>query len=203
MATTGDLQEKTSTGWVTRGNLKGPAGKDGANGTGGGSSPYTLPVASALALGGVKSAGAGLVGNVVVNADGSMSAPSGGGGSASFPAQSAATNGQYLQSTGVAGAEAWAGMKIGYVLRFLNADMQEPLRFFRATTLYRMEVDAGIATLSYAINGAASTPVPLVSNVWTGSLQIPAKASVVWSITYNTNYNEGNVELLGYELSTP
>jgi hypothetical protein len=52
------------------------ASPEAAGGGSGGN--YTLPVATAAGLGGVKSAGTGLAGNVVVNADGSMSAPAGG-----------------------------------------------------------------------------------------------------------------------------
>lgn len=78
----GDIWEKTAaTVWTKRGNLKGPKGDSGAAGTGSSStSPYSLPQATNTALGGVKSAGAGLAGNIVVNGDGSMSAPSNGAG---------------------------------------------------------------------------------------------------------------------------
>jgi hypothetical protein len=49
-----------------------------------GGAPYTLPIATGSALGGVKSMGAGLAGNVTVNADGSMTAPASQGGASTF-----------------------------------------------------------------------------------------------------------------------
>lgn len=81
VSSSGDLQEKTGSGWVVRGNLKGPKGDPGGTtGTGAGGTSYTLPQATTAALGGIKSAGTGLDGNVVVNADGSATAPTGMGG---------------------------------------------------------------------------------------------------------------------------
>jgi|GEM_PF-4688508 len=61
-----------------------------AGGSGPGTS-YTLPQASTTTLGGVKSMGAGLTGNVTVNSDGSMTAPAGDSGPAVTIEQSLAS----------------------------------------------------------------------------------------------------------------
>ena len=195
VSTTGDLLEKTASGWAVRGNLKGPKGDAGTGGSGAGTA-YTLPQATAGLLGGLK-LGTGLTYNPTTDRVDAA------GGSASFPAQSNATQGHYLKSTGVAGAEEWVGLKVGYVLRFLNAETQDPQRFFRATTLYRIQKDAGVATVSYAVNGAAAVTLAFVADVFTGNILFPANSLVVWSITYQSGLNEGNVELLGNELTTP
>ena len=153
--------------------------------------------------GGTGGGGTGTVKSVntlLPDINGNVTIPSGG---ATYPTQNAATTGQYLRSNGTAGGEAWAGMKRGRVLRFLNAEITDPERFFRATAVYRIEKDGGIAGLTYAVNGAAAVAVVFTANVWAGTLQIPANGLVVWAITYESGQNSGNVEILATELTTP
>lgn len=74
-------------------------------------------------------------------------------------------------------------------------------RFFRATALSRIEKDARVASLSYAINGAAAVAVPFAGNVYapTTPLALPAGALVVWTIAYAAGNTAGVVELQGTE----
>ena len=129
----------------------------------------------------------------------------GGTGTASYPAQSASTANQFLQSTGVAGGERWAAVvnnRVGWVFGFKN-EISRTQRFFKATSITRIEKDAGISTLSYSINGATAVQIVFTNNVFTpasGSpLTFPAGSLITWSITYTANYSEAAFEVEGTE----
>ncbi|MES2730037.1 MAG: hypothetical protein V4621_08105 [Pseudomonadota bacterium] len=126
-----------------------------------------------------------------------------GTGSASYPAQSGATANLFLQSTGAAGGERWAAIvnnKVGWLFSFKNEISREQ-RFFKATTITRIERDAGVSTLSYSINGATAVNVVFTSNVFTptAALVFPAGALVTWALTYNPTFTLAAFEIEGTE----
>lgn len=129
----------------------------------------------------------------------------GGGGSADFPAQSAATTGWFLQSTGTAGAEKWANItnnRVGWVFGFEN-ELTRDLYFFNETRIRIIKKSSGLSTLTYSIAGATAVNVVFVGNVFTANdasvIVIPADSVVTFTISYNTNFNKGSFRIEGAE----
>ena len=170
----GDYFEKVDAStWTLRGNIKGPKGDTGATG----------------AQGAPGAAGTG--------------GTSTGSGSANYPAQSGATSLLFLQSTGVAGSERWASpqsLRVGFDFDFVNQPSTQQ-RFFVTTTITKILADAGVATLSYAINGGSAVNVPLSSGVFTPTspLVFSAGALITWALTYATGFTEAFFQVQGTE----
>ena len=129
-----------------------------------------------------------------------------GSGTASYPPQSSATIGKFLQAsaTGIAGGESWvtvANNRVGWVLTFKN-EVSRNQRFFKSTAISTIRKDAGISTLSYSINGATPVSITFTAGVFSpaaGTLTFPVDSLISWAITYNSGFTEGAFEVEGTE----
>ncbi len=125
---------------------------------------------------------------------------------ATYPDQSAATVGLFLKSTGVASAQpVWAAVlnnKVGYVLTFKN-EVSRTLRIFTETTVTKIQIDAGVSTLTYSVNGATAVNVVFTGGIYSPAANAPlvfaAGSLIAFSITYATNFTEASFQLIGNE----
>lgn len=124
-----------------------------------------------------------------------------GAGTANYPTQSSATANQYLQSTGETGKERWATPPAKLSFGFQNYQSLD-FCFFDAILITRIEKSVGLATLSYSINGAAAVTIGFSNDVWAGNLNIPARATVTWSVTFTATANAGQFSVRGTETLT-
>ena len=138
--------------------------------------------------------------------------PAGGGttapttAAATYPDQSATTTGLFLKSTGVASAQpVWAAVvnsKVGYVLSYKN-EVSRTLRIFTETTVAKIQIDAGVSTLTYSVNGATAVAVVFTGNIYMPPANTPlvlaAGSLIAFSITYAAAFTEASFQLIGNE----
>ncbi len=183
VASTGDLQEKTASGWVTRGNLKGPKGDAGAAG-------------STVVSGG---AGTGSTNGVTLTSSGDGTKFLANDGTYKAVGASAGTVKSVNGAQPDAAGNVVVNQQFAWDYALGNTASPPPIDFRKATSLLLVGRSVGVAGASYSVvsaTGIASTATPFVftNNLDQRGITIPAGGQLVISaVTYTNGYSAGTL----------